>query len=360
MSDNVIEQLTTAALAARLGSAVAVSVGDGGREVERVLAGHTQRVPQLGSVVTAATLFDVASLTKPMATASLAMAMISQGTLALDRPMDDDLCAGATIAHMLGHASGCIAHAQFYDDLWAGRWGGAASARAALIARAAAQPRATAPGAAAVYSDLGYILLGAQLERIGSDGLEKLFARDIAAPLGMTSAAYRPLPVRHDDNIVATEIDAHRGLVKGEVHDENCHSAGGVAGHAGVFATLDDVASFARAMLALGNGETVGGISPDVAQRCFTTSAAPNTSWRLGWDTPSTTPGVSHAGDRWPRNHAIGHLGFTGTSLWLDLPRRRWVAILSNRVHPTRTGTAEPTKQFRRAVMDAAVAMLDG
>ena len=215
----------------------------------------------MGAPVNAATLFDVASLTKPMATASLAMAMISQGKLTLDTPMNADLCAGATIAHMLGHASGCVAHAQFYDDLWAGRWCSATSARAALIARAANQPKASSAGVVAVYSDLGYILLGAQLERVGGSGLETLFARDIAAPLGMTSAAYRPLPAQRHANIVATEIDAQRGLVQGEVHDENCHAGGGVAGHAGVFATLDDVATFARAMLALGNGESIGGIS---------------------------------------------------------------------------------------------------
>jgi CubicO group peptidase (beta-lactamase class C family) len=80
---------------------------------------------------------------------------------------------------------------------------------------------------------------------------------------------------------------------------------------------------------------------------------------RLGWDTPSRTPGVSHAGEKWPREHAIGHLGFTGTSLWLDLARGRYVALLTNRIHPTRDGTAEPIKALRRAVADAVVDALD-
>ena len=92
--------------------------------------------------------------------------------------------------------------------------------------------------------------------------------------------------------------------------------------------------------------------------RFLTERAARGTSWRLGWDTPSPTPGVSHAGDRWPRTGAVGHLGFTGTSLWLDLTRRRWVAILTNRVHPTRHGTAEPIKALRRAINDAAIDLL--
>src|SRR6185503_11347363 len=134
-------------------------------------------------------------------------------------------------------------------------------------------------------------------------------------------------------DVVSTEVDPRRGgLVTGVVHDENCHSAGGVAGHAGVFATIDDVARFAAAIVALASGERRGAIDPAVARAFFTTAPAPSTTWRLGWDTPSPDPGVSHAGDRWPRAGAIGHGGYTGTSLWLDLARRRWVALLTNRV----------------------------
>ena len=96
-----------------------------------------------------------------------------------------------------------------------------------------------------------------------------------------------------------------------------------------------------------------------MVQRFIGTAAAPDTTWRLGWDTPSLAPGVSHAGDRWPRTGAIGHTGFTGPSLWLDLPRGRWVALLTNRVHPTRHGTADAIKALRRAVGDAVLEMLD-
>ena len=152
------------------------------------------------------------------------------------------------------------------------------------------------------------------------------------APLGLATAMYAPVGRTQLTDVVATEIDPRRrGLVAGMVHDENCHSAGGVAGHAGVFATLDDVAKFAEAICALAAGEPRGAIDPRVAQQFFTTAPAPATTWRLGWDTPSPDPGVSHAGDRWPRTGAIGHTGFTGTSLWLDLPRRRWVALLDAR-----------------------------
>ena len=112
-----------------------------------------------------------------------------------------------------------------------------------------------------------------------------------------------------------------------------------------LFAIVDTAAGLPR-----------GRFTTDMVTHFATTSAAPNTTWRLGWDTPSSTPGVSHAGDLWPRTGSIGHLGFTGTSLWLDLPNRRWVALLTNRVHPSRFGSsAEDIKALRRAVNDRAM-----
>ena len=116
---------------------------------------------------------------------------------------------------------------------------------------------------------------------------------------------------------------------------------------------------FAAAIVDTAAGLPRGRLRTEVVNRFATESAAPGTSLRLGWDTPSTTPGVSHAGERWPRTGTIGHLGFTGTSIYLDLPRRRWVVLLTNRVHPTRADTTEPIKALRRAIHDAAVEMLD-
>lgn len=148
--------------------------------------------------------------------------------------------------------------------------------------------------------------------------------------------------------------------MQGRVHDENAYFGGGVCGHAGLFARIGDVATFAAAMVDTANGRPRGRLRTEVVQRFLGDSAAPGTTWRLGWDTPSPTPGVSHAGDRWPREHAVGHTGFTGTSLWLDLQHRRWVTLLTNRVHPTRGGSSvEDIKTLRRAVNDAAIAMLD-
>jgi serine-type D-Ala-D-Ala carboxypeptidase len=361
-----MQRLLDDALAQGLGSAAALSIGDGGREVERIVVGSTERLPAPGAPITAATCFDLASVSKPMATGAIAMALVSRGALDLGAPVRrwlPDAATTATVAELLGHAGGCVAHVELFHDLWAGRWDGAATARDALVARAAREPLGGAAGAATVYSDLGYIQLGAVLERAGGAPLEDLFAREVTEPLGLATARFVHVDRsgEHPTDVVATEIDPRRGgLVRGVVHDENCHSAGGVAGHAGVFATIDDVARFAAAMVALAAGERRGAIDPAVAQRFFATPpTAEPTTWRLGWDTPSLEPGVSHAGDRWPRAGAVGHTGFTGTSVWLDLPRRRWVVLLTNRVHPRREDTADAIKALRRAVADATVARLD-
>ncbi len=339
-----IAELVDGMFAVGVGSAAAVSIGDGGREVARLVRGAVSRG---GPAIAPETRFDVASLTKPIATAAIAMVLAGDGTLDLDAPIRDvfaDAASTGTIAQLLGHGSGCAAHVEFFRDM-----AGIADPRGELVRRARQHP-ATAPGVASVYSDLGYIVLGAALERIAGRPLEALFAELVAGPLGL-AATYGPV-----GDAVATERDA-RGLVCGRVHDENAYYGGEVCGHAGLFAAIDDVARFAAAMVDTAAGTPRGRFRSDVVARFVSTAAAPG-SWRLGWDTPSHTPGVSHAGDRWPREHAVGHLGFTGTSLWLDLPRRRWVALLTNRVHPSRHGSAEAIKALRRAVNDAAVEML--
>ncbi|HEY1555444.1 MAG TPA: serine hydrolase domain-containing protein [Kofleriaceae bacterium] len=338
-----IAALLDDALSRGLGSAAAVSVGDAGTEVFRYVRGHRWRVPALGPPIDDHTPFDLASLTKPMATVAIAMVE----PVALDTPVaqlvSHAACRG-TVRQLLGHGAGCAAHVEFF------RWLRAASPddpRAALINRAAREP-CDPPGIASVYSDLGYILLGAIVNMTR-------FAPAVAEPLAL-AARFAPTAL---DGAVATELD-ERGLVCGLVHDENAYYGGRTCGHAGLFGSIDDVAKFAAAMVRAANGERIGRFEPDTVRRFFTDAPIPSSSWRLGWDTPSPTPGVSQAGDRWPREHAVGHTGFTGTSLWLDLPRRRWCALLTNRVHPTRhAGTADAIKALRRAVNDAAIGALD-
>jgi serine-type D-Ala-D-Ala carboxypeptidase len=350
-----IAALLEAALAAGLGSAMALSIGDGGVEQERLVRGVTRRLPSPGAPIEDQVPFDLASLTKPMATVALAMVLAGDGALDLDAPVRrwlPDAATTGTVRQLLGHAAGCAAHVEFFRTL---RTGVHPAPYAELISLAAGHP-ATAPGVTTVYSDLGYLMLGAILERASGMPLDLAFRSQVAEPLGLGAAGYpgtAALP-----RVVATEQD-DRGLVSGLVHDENAYFGGGVCGHAGLFAPIGDVATFAAALVETVAGRAHGRWRPDVVRHFVSSAAAPDTTWRLGWDTPSLAPGVSHAGDRWPRAGAIGHTGFTGTSLWLDLPRRRWVALLTNRVHPTRHGTADPIKALRRAVGDAAVALLD-
>lgn len=354
-----IATLLDDALGAGLGSAAAVSVGNDGREVGRLVRGLSRRLPTPGVRVDEQTWFDVASLTKPMATVASAMVLVGEGRLGLADPIRRWLPGASstgTVRELLGHAAGCAPHVEFFRQL---RMGSHSDPRTELVGLAQAEA-CSAPGVAAVYSDLGYIMLGAIIERASNSRLEDAYTDLVAEPLGL-AARY---PGTSTISIAAaTELDEREGqtwLVQGRVHDENAYFGGGVCGHAGLFARIGDVATFAAAMVDTANGRPRGRLRTDVVQRFLSDSAAPGASWRLGWDTPSATPGVSHAGDRWSRTQSVGHLGFTGTSLWLDLPRRRWVTLLTNRVHPTRGGTtAEDIKTLRRAVNDAAVEMLD-
>jgi CubicO group peptidase (beta-lactamase class C family) len=349
---DAIVTLVDAALAAGLGSAVAVSVGDGGREVFRLVRGHTHRLPSLGAEISETTPFDLASLTKPLSTVACAMVLVGEGVLELAAPIRRWLPAStstATVRDLLGHAAGCVAHVELYRWLRGAR---PADPRAALVERAQRVPVA-ASSSTPVYSDLGFIQLGAIIERAADLPLEQAYADLVAGPLGLASR-FAPEPIA---GAVATELD-ERGVIAGLVHDENCFYGGRICGHAGLFGSISDVATFAAAMV--GGAGANRRFRPEVIERFFTDAPTPGAAWRLGWDTPSTTPGVSQVGDRWPRTGAVGHTGFTGTQLWLDLAKRRWVVLLANRVHPTRfASTAEQIKALRRAVGDAVVDALD-
>lgn len=374
-----IALLLDEAIGRRICSAAAVSIGDGGREVGRLVRGHTRRVPSLGEPVGDETWFDLASVTKPMATAACAMVLVGEERLSLADPIRRWLpgaSSAGTVGDLLGHGAGCLAHIEFFRALAREV---PADPRAALVERAAREPVGP-PNAAAVYSDLGYIMAGAIVERAAGAPLEEAFAALVAGPLELgarfvptvavpparAGAAATAVPAgARLSGVVATEYDdAHglgRGLVEGVVHDENACFGGGVCGHAGLFGRIGDVGRFAAAVVETAAGAPRGRLRPEIVHRFAEAAPVPGSTWRLGWDTPSETPGVSHAGDRWPRRGALGHTGFTGTSLWLDLPRRRWVALLANRVHPTRHGgTADAIKALRRGVADAAVALLDG
>jgi CubicO group peptidase (beta-lactamase class C family) len=194
------------------------------------------------------------------------------------------------------------------------------------------------PGEAAVYGDLDFIVLGALVEEVTRQPLDELCAQRIFGPLGLTETRFirvgdgaPELPQATRRCIAATENCAWRGRVLwGEVHDPNAWAMGGVAGHAGLFAPADDVMRFAQTLLDVWHGRSHA-LPAEWLRTFLTCETAPRgTSWALGWDTP--TPGASMSGSYFSAA-SVGHLGFTGTSLWIDLEREAVVVMLTNRVH---------------------------
>ena len=339
-------------------------VADVTREVAIYPFGRTQTVPELGAEVTAETVYDVASLTKPVATIATLLRLCAEGVIAPDARVSRFLslpkpAAEITVSDLAGHGSGLPAHLKFYERILAGDLAGQSNPRDAIVYMAANTPLERPRGQSTVYSDLGYLLLGALIEKVTEERLDQAAQRLVFGPLGMTSTRFIDLlsdePYRFaPGTVAATEVCPYRGLVRGEVHDDNCHSAGGICGHAGLFSTVADISRFAAAIVTALHGAD-GLFQPDLVRFFTSQRAAPNTTWRLGFDTPNPRMGESHAGDLWPRD-GIGHLGFTGTSLWIDPGAGRWVVLLTNRVHPTRDNPR--IGPLRRAVMDATVRAL--
>jgi CubicO group peptidase (beta-lactamase class C family) len=213
------------------------------------------------------------------------------------------------------------AHARIWEQ---------AHGREDYVRAIAALPRERRPGEASVYSDPGFILLGFALEDVAGDSLDAQFA-SLAEELELGEIGYRP-PASWLARTAPTELDAWRGrMLVGEVHDENAAALGGVAGHAGLFGTAVAVGAFARVVLRSFRVSTPLA-SPDLMRRMAARTGVTGSSRALGWDTMLPT---SSCGTRMSPS-AIGHTGFTGTSLWIDWERDVYVVLLTNRVHPTR------------------------
>jgi CubicO group peptidase (beta-lactamase class C family) len=289
------------------------------------------------------TLFDLASLTKVIATASVAMAHLQQGRLSLDTRVgavfpawDRGDRAHVSVRHLLDHSSGLPAHLR----LWTVARGRDAYRQAILET-----PLERRPGEASVYSDPGFILLGFLLEHLGGAALDQ----QVAAVLGRSREPllYRP-PASLYERTAPTEFDPWRGrILCGEVHDENAAAIGGVAGHAGLFGTAEAVGAFARLVLATFAGATRLG-TPDVIRTFAAKTGVPGSSRALAWDTALPT---SSCGTKMSPT-AIGHTGFTGTSLWIDVEKDFYAVLLTNRVHPTRANEQLPAlrPQFHDAL----------
>jgi serine-type D-Ala-D-Ala carboxypeptidase len=289
-----------------------------------------------------ATIYDLASVTKVVGLTTALMFAVQDGLVQLDAPVARYVPAfagsskeGVTVRMLLTHSSGLPGWRPLFREI---------SNRDAAFALADSTPLEAPPGTREAYSDLGAIVLTQVVEAAYHERLDSLLERRLFQPLGMTSTRYLP-PREWRDRIAPTELDPWRGRVlRGEVHDENAAIMAGVSGHAGLFASANDLLIFAEWILQQEDGRTVGAsdhsstsvsrtLRPSVLHE-FTArqNLVPGSTRALGWDTPS--PGSSSGGLLSPSS--FGHTGFTGTSLWIDPERGVAIVLLSNRVNPTR------------------------
>jgi CubicO group peptidase (beta-lactamase class C family) len=296
-------------------------------------------------LVTRDTIFDLASLTKVIATTALCMVLFERGILRLEQKLveiipefksEDPRRNDVTFRMLLAHSAGLPAYIKLFERV---------QTRDELIREAMQVPLAADPGTRAEYSDIGFILLGVALERLTSEALDQLCLREIFSELALKQMTFNP-PDEWKPLIPPTVDDRtfRHKLVQGEVHDENAWIMGGVAAHAGCFAPAVEVAMFAESMLARGKPL----VKPETVKLFTTRENSPaGTSRALGWDTPSQP---SQSG-KYFSARSFGHLGYTGTSLWIDPERQLSVTLLTNRTWPD--NSSQLIKQVRPAFHDA-------
>jgi CubicO group peptidase (beta-lactamase class C family) len=301
--------------------------------------------------VTTASIYDLASVSKVVATTAMAMVLYERGLLDLETPVVSVLpkfgvreCqrSAVTIHMLLAHCSGLPAYEKLFLR---------AHTREELLRRAFSVELVAAPGTQAEYSDIGFIVLGAVLERIADEPLDHFCQREVFGPLGMSHTTFKP-PVSWRASMPPTADDRsfRARVIQGEVQDENASVLGGVAGHAGVFASAGDVARFAQAML---NGGAPILRADTVSLFTGRESSPEGTSRALGWDTPSKP---SQSG-KYFSAQSFGHLGYTGTSLWIDPARHLSVTLLTNRTWPDCDNQA--IKEVRPGFHDAIIEALE-
>jgi beta-N-acetylhexosaminidase len=297
--------------------------------------------------VTPGTRYDLASLTKVCATTPAVLRLVADGTLSLDDPVAKWLPAFAgtgkervTVRHLLAHQAGLPAYERYYKTL---------RGKDAIVGAACAEPLMSEPGSGVVYSDLGFVLLMAIVERASGEDFASFVRRAVLAPFGMRGATFAPTNGPALDAAPTERDEARSGIVRGFVHDENAFAMGGVSGHAGLFATANDVLRYGVAMLAGGRG--------CLPRELVDAASRPS---GIGGD---TTRGIGFqlladgtwGGARVPAG-TFGHTGFTGTSLWCEPSRDLCVVLLTNRVHPTRVNNK--ITSVRRALHDLVLGSL--
>jgi CubicO group peptidase (beta-lactamase class C family) len=301
--------------------------------------------------ITTATVFDLASVSKVVATTTMAMILYERGLIDLEAPVvsivpefagSDPRRDDVTLYMLLAHSSGLPAYEKLFLK---------AKTRHELLAATFATPLTADPGARAEYSDIGFIILAIALERVADESLDRFCQREIFGPLGMLHTTFNP-PAAWRAAIPPTADDRsfRKRIIQGEVQDENASVLGGVAGHAGLFATAEDLATFSHVLLQGGRPL----FRPETLALFTRRETAPaGTSRAPGWDTPSSP---SQSG-KYFSSRSFGHLGYTGTSLWIDPERQLSITLLTNRTWPDCSNKA--VTAVRPAFHDAVVEALE-
>jgi len=304
--------------------------------------------------VSPSTAYDLASLTKVLAGAAAAMLLYERGSFHLDKPVVDVLPAfdipadlrrrRVTLAMLLSHSSGLPSYARLYQQ---------AQSRQELISLALKYPLASDPGTRAEYSDLGFIVLTAALEKLAAERIDTFCARELFLPMGLPDLRYCP-PASMQDRIPPAEDDRdfRKAVIQGVVQDENAFVMDGVSAHAGLFGSAADVTKFGESMLRSLSGEAPFLFRRETVELFTRRNPELDASHALGWDTPSHP---SSSGKYFsPRS--FGHLGFSGTSLWIDPEKQLTVTLLTNRCWPSREN--QKLRQVRPLVHDAIIEAL--
>lgn len=342
-----VQQILHEAIAERAFPGAALAASQHGKVIFESYAGAHTYDPH-STPVSAETIYDLASLTKVLVTTPLCMKLLEAGKLRLDAPIgsvlpeftgDEGRPERVTFRHLLSHSSGLPSHRKYFEH---------AHHLDQVLQQVFTTPLDVAPGTRAEYSDIGFILLGVAIERLMSGTLDELAQRELFAPLGI-SCAYGPLTHVHHVPPTLEAVDFRDRRICGQVNDENAWVMGGVAGHAGLFGTARDVDVFARMMLRQGAPL----FTAQTVKQFTTREATPaGTSRALGWDTPSLP---SQSG-KYLSPRSYGHLGYTGTSLWIDPERELAITLLTNRTYPD--NTSQKIKQYRPRIHDAVIEFL--
>ena len=312
------------------------------------------------SPVTTKTIFDLASLTKPLATALAVLVLVEDGKLALDQQLGDVLPAfvkdpktSIQINHLLNHNSGLTDYRAYYRKIEHVQ---AEKRKSALRQLLVKEPIVNPIGSCVLYSDIGFMILEWLVEEISGKLLDRYLAEMVYDPLGLKNLFFVDLAGEsRPGEFAATEQCVwRRQMVCGQVHDENAHAVGGIGGHAGLFGTAADIHRLlVQLLLAYQGRPSYRLFQPDGVRLFFQRLSGSDKA--LGFDMPSESG--SSAG-RYFSPNSVGHLGFTGTSFWMDLDRSIIVILLTNRVHPTRGNGA--IQGFRPLLHDTVMQALLG